>query len=62
MMFIREIWQHGMMVARVECADEAQADREAGHYVAVYAQDGDVSVIARNRRHIPPPTDGMKET
>jgi hypothetical protein len=38
--YIRQLWQDGIKVAEVCCADEKQADREAGHYLAVYAQHG----------------------
>lgn len=48
--YIREIWQGDIMVAKVCCADEAIADREAGHYLAVYAQDGtETSLVAKSR-------------
>lgn len=47
--YIREIWQGGIMVAKVSCEDEVQADREAGHYLAVYAQDGDIRLVAKSR-------------
>ena len=48
--YIREIWQHGIMVAKVCCNNEADADREAGHYFAVYALDGEVRLKARSRK------------
>ena len=48
--YIREIWQDGMMVAKVSCADEAAADREAGHYLAAYSQDGDVRLVCKSKK------------
>lgn len=37
---IRELWQEGIMVAKVIAPTMEAADREAGHYLAMYALDG----------------------
>lgn len=39
-----ELWQDGMIVAKVEGSTEAAVDREIQHYAMMYAQDGPVEI------------------
>ena len=45
-----ELHQGGEVVATVEAADKADALREIWHYAAVYAQDGKVEIIGKNKQ------------
>lgn len=47
--YIREIWQGDLMVAKVCSRDKAAADRDAGHYFAVYSQDGDTRLVSKSK-------------
>ncbi len=47
-----QVWQGGMMVASAH-GKRAEAEWEAMHYAAVYAQDGPVELIEVIRSPIP---------
>jgi len=39
-----QLWQDGMLVAAVDCADRKSAMKEIMHYAAIYEQDGPVKI------------------
>jgi hypothetical protein len=45
-----QLWQDGIMVAAVDCAERHIALKEIAHYAAVYEQDGPVEIREVKRR------------
>lgn len=57
--WIFEVIQDGMVVAEGDCSDRDTALREAGHYVMMYGQDGEVkAIVRRDDENFEPPTVG----
>lgn len=44
------LFQDGIQVARVDCADKKRAQQEILHYAMIYGQDGPVDIKPRIRR------------
>jgi hypothetical protein len=40
-----QLWQDGIMVAAVDCANRHSAMKEIAHYAVVYEQDGPVKIV-----------------
>jgi hypothetical protein len=48
-----QLWQDGIMVAAVDCANRHSAMKEIAHYAAVYEQDGPVKIVeVKPRRRV----------
>jgi len=47
-----EVWQDGQPVAWANARSLSDAAREAGHYAAIYQQDGPVTVVRVHREPI----------
>ena len=54
-----QLWQDGILVAAVDCANRHSAMKEIAHYAAVYEQDGPVKIREVKRRI---PTAGSSPT
>ena len=45
--YVAELWQDGVMVAKVDAPTAREANDEISHYAFVYAQDGPVKVVRK---------------
>ena len=45
--YVYRLFQDGVQVARVDCADKERAQQEIMHYAMVYSQDGPVQIKPR---------------